>query len=146
MIRLDLGLLVVSEHVENSRTVEASIYDNIKSEELFDPPSKKLNRDISSDSVKPNYADNDKVLDSPKIEDEDNEERNMLHSFSMVQAHTQHMRTFKRRNKEIGIGSIGSECRNTTMKKDDDREYREEEERKKVMGMSDVHLVQIYVY
>ena len=42
---------------------------------------------------------------------------------------------------------MGSEYRNTTENKDDEeREYVEGEERKKVMGMSDIHLVSAYVY
>ena len=57
LIRLDLGILDGKEHIENSRTVEGRIDNNIKSEEPFDPPSKKFYRNISSDSVKAKHVD-----------------------------------------------------------------------------------------
>jgi hypothetical protein len=143
LIRLDLGIIDGKEHIENSRTVEARIDNNIKSEELFDPPSKKLYRNITPDYVKVKHVDAVKVLASHKDEVEYNEAWTIL----MIQDHTKLMRIFKRKMKEMGIGSIGSEDRNTTVKKDDeDTKYGQEEERKKVMGMSDIHLVSVHVY
>ena len=139
LIRLDLGILDDKEHVKNSRTVEA-IDNNIKSEELFDPPSKKLHRNFSPDSDSARHADTDKVLASHKDEVDHTEEWNMSNNLSMIQADTK-PRMLKRKKKEMGIGSYGSEYGKTIETK-----CGQEEERKKVMGMSDIHLVSVDVY
>ena len=131
LIRLDLGILIEKELDTNCKTVGNSLDYNIKSEEMFDPPSKKLQTYIPIDCAKVKGVDTEKVLASPgrRIQ-------------TPKSADSAFMKRFSRKEKEME-----SVYRKTTEKRDDEeREYVEGEERKKVMGMSDIHLVSVYVY
>jgi hypothetical protein len=129
LIRLDLGIPDEMELDINYKTTDERIYYNIKSEELFDPPSKKLQTNVPLNSFK-----------------DVGEDKGLARSERRIQMPTSAvsvlMKRVVRKEKEMG-----SEYRIATENKDDEeREYVEGEERKKVMGMSDIHLVSAYVY
>jgi hypothetical protein len=129
LIRLDLGILEEKELDANCKTVDERIDHNIKSEKPFDPQSKKLHTNIHLDNVKD--VGTDQVLARPG--------KRIQTPTSLVSVF---MKRGDRKEKEMG-----SEYRNTIENKDDEEiEYGEGEERKKVMGMSDIHLVSVHVY